>query len=443
MAFDSTQLHRHLAKLGRHGTASRYVVAFSGGLDSTVLLHALAVSQGTDAMPILAVHIDHGLQAGSGDWATHCQQFAESLQVEFVSIEVEVDRNSGQGLESAARGVRYGALQKLLQPDDWLLTAHHEDDQAETLLLNVLRGSGVAGIAGIGEKQPMGAGWLVRPLLNTPQKDLRSYAEDCNLAWLEDPSNTDNRFDRNFLRNEILPRFAERWPAGPARLARSAALAGEASTVLEQLADSDLEAVGQPARLEIQALLALSDERQRNLLRRALKLGGLSGAPEASLRRILDELIPARADAEPLVRWSGGEARRYRNGIYLLPEMSDVPAVANGLIGAGQPCLDLGTLGTLTISGNAPQKIQADVLSAGLSLRFRTGGETIRPAGRRRTHKLKKLLQEKGVVPWMRERIPLLYCEDQLVAVADLWVAEPYADERGAGIEWRSSTAIF
>ena len=429
--------------LGRRDSAARFIVAFSGGLDSTVLLHALATRHRSDAAPVLAVHIDHGLHANAGDWVAHCRKVAKSLQVDFVSLAIEVDRNSGLGPEAAARSARYSALRELLQPNDWLLTAHHQDDQAETLLLNVLRGSGVAGIAGIGEKQSMGDGWLVRPLLRQPRSELRSYAQDHSLVWLEDPSNSDISFDRNYLRNEVLPLLSKRWQAGPARLARSADLAGEASALLEQLADIDLRAVGSPSRLAIPPLLALPGERQRNLLRRALKLADLPGAPESALRQILDELIPARADAKPLVRWSGGEARRYRDCIYLLPELSAVPVVANRLIGADQPLLDLGTLGTLTLSDNAPRKIRADILAAGLALRFRSGGETIRPAGRHNTHKLKKLLQEKGVVPWMRERIPLLYREDELVAVADLWVADRYSDEHGAGIEWRSGTAIF
>lgn len=446
MSFNTAQLHRRLSALAADGKPSRFVVAFSGGMDSTVLLHALGAGENVCAIPIVALHVDHGLHADAGRWEEHCRALATSMALAYDSVSITVERNAGRGLEAAAREARYRALQQRMRSGDWLLSAHHRDDQAETLLLNLLRGSGMAGMAGIGEKQQFGPGFLVRPLLDVARRDLRAYADTHALEWLDDPSNKDCRFDRNFLRREILPLLSRRWPAAKSRLAHSAALAGEARTLLDELADEDLALVGFPAnpdRIGIAALLRLSDARQRNLLRRALRRCGLAAAPATRLRQILDELIPARPDAGPLVAWPGVRVRRYRDCIYLQAELTEPDKPAKRVLGAGNNTLALGSLGHLRIVEGAAQGIRPELLAAGLGVRFRAGGEEIRPPGHACTHKLKKLLQQKAVVPWMRDKIPLLYAGEMLVAVADLWVAAGAADAGGQGIEWLDHPAIF
>ena len=443
MSFDSTQLQDRLLALAADARPSRYVVAFSGGLDSSVLLHALQARTIDIATPVLALHVDHGLQSDAGEWEKHCRATAAAMDTDYKSLSIVVPQDSGLGLEAAARQTRYQALQQCMRAGDWLLSAHHQEDQAETLLLNLLRGSGLAGLAGIGEMQAFGPGFLVRPLLHVARKDLESYAALHGLNWLEDPSNVDRRFDRNFLRHEILPALAERWPSASSRLARSAELAAEAAMLLGELADDDLHLSEQGGRLDIRALSALSDARQRNVLRRALRNAGLPSAPATRLRQILDELIPAKADAEPLVSWPGAEVRRYRNHIYLLPGPGEwaVPS-EQALVIAGNT-LDIGSLGQLRLKPDATPGIRADVVGEGLTVRFRTGGEEIRPVGHPCTHKLKKLLQQKGVVPWMRDKIPLLWSGSRLVAVGDLWIAAEVADKQGLGVEWRNHPPIF
>ena len=443
MPFTSEHLQNRLSALASDNPPARFIVAFSGGLDSTVLLHALERAKAEFAVPIIAIHVEHDLHADSGKWDAHCRAAASALELDYDSIPVVVDRESGLGLEASARAVRYQALQKLMQPGDWLLSAHHQDDQAETLLLNLLRGSGMAGMAGIGVKQAFGPGFLVRPLLDVARAELQAYASSYSLAWLDDPTNAETAFDRNYLRHEILPLLAERWPAASARLARSAELAGEASALLDQLADDDLLSLGQAQRLEINALAALSDARQRNVLRRAIKRSGLGSAPATRLRQIIDEMIPARADAEPLVHWPGVEIRRYREFIYLLPEFPDSPPQPGHPLGSDDLSVDLGSLGRLSLHDNGTTCISPGVIESGLEVRFRVGGEEIRPAGHECTHKLKKLLQQKGVVPWMRDKIPLLYSGDRLVAVADLWVAAGDAGETGLCISWEGHPAIY
>ena len=348
---------------------------------------------------------------------------------------------SGKGPEASAREARYTALHAELEHNDWLMSAHHREDQAETLLLNLVRGSGPAGIAGIGAMRRFGPGWLARPLLEFGRASLVDYAERQKLQWVDDPSNADRRFDRNFLRHEVLPRLKSRWPDIAARLERSAQHAGEASLLLANLANIDLDALGgRPQRLPIDGLLGLSEARQRNLLRHALRRLGLSTPTAMQLSRILVDVIPAREDAQPLVTWPGASVRRYRNGLYLLPEKLVEPP---GPIAIATEEVALGVgLGVLQLVPDAEQGLSAGLLEHGLRVDFRQGGEEFQPQGQTHTRKLKKLLQEEGVVPWMRDRLPLLYAGDELVAVGDLWLAASAVSAPGVAVRWKDRPAL-
>ncbi len=442
MTFNARILQQQLAELEKIAPKpTRYVVAFSGGLDSTVLLHALKSSTQASDVPIVAVHVDHDLQAESASWNAHCRSCAEGLGVEYRCRTVTVQLESGKGPEASAREARYTALHAELGYGDWLLSAHHREDQAETLLLNLVRGSGPAGIAGIGAIRRFGPGWLARPLLDVTRADLQEFAESEGLQWVDDPSNQDRRFDRNFLRHDILPRLKSRWPDISARLQRSARHAGEASGLLANLAEIDLERLGgRPERLPIDGLLELSAARQRNAIRHALRLLGLATPTAVQLARILNELIPAREDAQPLVTWPGASVRRYRNGLYLLPEKL-VDAPPPGTVCGNEIALGTG-LGVLQFESGAEHGLAEPVFEQGLRLGFRQGGEEFQPEGQAHTRKLKKLLQETGVVPWMRDRVPLLFSGERLVAVADLWIAAGAAATPGVGIRWRGRPAL-
>ncbi len=448
MTFNSKVLLSRLAKLAEGiDKPRRFLVAFSGGMDSTVLLRSLAASTDKHRTPILAIHINHGLHDEASEWAAHCRTVAADLEVPFVSETVGIDDNSGLGPEAAARQARYDAFRPFVEEGDWLLSAHHEDDQAETLLLNLMRGSGLAGLAGIGAIQSFAGGMLVRPLLGVSGASIEAYAEAHKLRWIDDPSNLDTRFDRNFLRQEIIPAIAQRWPGVSVRLGRSAELAGEASELLNDLAELDLDAVStgvKPDRLDIDGLKSLSEKRQRNVLRYAARKCGLPAPPATRLYQITHELIPAREDAQPLVGWPGAEIRRYRDKLYLLAETTpeEKPAVTE--LTADGCWLDLGTgKGQMRLEAGVDGGIDREAVKGGLALRFRQGGEEFCPAGRKRTHKLKKLLQEDGVVPWMRQSIPLLYSGDCLVAVGDLWVAADASKVNGYGVHWRNRPALY
>lgn len=447
MTFDTEMLLSRLAELEK-GIARprRYLVAFSGGIDSTVLLHALAASADRHRTAVVAVHVNHGLHEDAPRWEQHCREAAAALGLPFVGRTVTVDDRSGLGPEASARQARYAALCDIVEDGDWLVSAHHEDDQAETLLLNLMRGSGLAGLAGIGAIQEFGGGMLARPLLGVGGNAIEAYAKAHGLSWIDDPSNRDTAFDRNYLRRRILPALAERWPGVALRLGRSAELAGEASELLNDLAELDLATLGaasRPDRLAVDGLAALSEKRQRNLLRHAIRRCGLPAPPSTRLYQITHELIPAKEDAQPLVHWPGAEVRRYRGKLYLLAEPGAGDGEATTRLGADGQWLELGQgRGQLSLEAGVDGGIDGEVVRDGLQLKFRQGGEEFCPAGRRRSRKLKKLLQEDGVVPWMRQRIPLLYAGDRLVAVGDLWVAADASKGKGYGVRWRNRPAL-
>ena len=444
MTFNSEVLLHALTALGKDtARPKRYIVAFSGGLDSTVLLHALASGFELHGVPLLAIHIDHGLQKESDQWAEQCRSAVADVGVDFQSKRVTVDSAAGKGLEAAARDARYAALASLMSPGDWLLSAHHQDDQAETLLLNLLRGSGPAGIAGIAAIRVFADGWLARPMLSFSRDSLLEYALQHDLRWIEDPSNSDHSFDRNFLRHEILPKLETRWPGLAKRFYRSSRIAGDTASLLDDLGAIDAQALGdRHDRLRVDDLKSLSPERQRNVLRYAIRQLGLPTPSAAQLQRVLDEVVAARDDAEPILKWNGVEVRRYRNCVYLMaPDLVQKPADTSLPKGCDRVELGHG-LGALRLEPDAAQGLDGKLLERGLELRYRQGGEKLRLVDQSHTKTLKNLLQEKSIVPWMRDRIPLVFAGEQLVAVADLWLAADAASTPGVAIHWEDRPPI-
>lgn len=444
MSFDQETLLLKLADLqDAAGPPTRFVIALSGGLDSSVLTHVLATSRDEHGVPMLAVYVDHGLHTDAASWGEHCEQFATDLNIDFASAVVAVNLSSGQGPEAAAREARYAALRNFLEPGDWLLSAHHLDDQAETVLLNLMRGSGTSGLAGISRARRLAGGWLVRPLLDTPRSELQEYASAHALDYIADPSNLDQQFDRNYLRHEVLPRLDARWPDAAGRIRRSSGLAREATMLLAELAEIDRqEFADRSDRLSISELAKLPAERQRNLLRYVILELGLPLPGAVHLEQIVNELVGARKDAQPLVAWPGARARRYRDRLYLLAAEDLEPESNEVLKLSGDQVILPGGLGTLVLKEGAEKGLDPALVKRGIELRYRAGGEEFKPAGQPHTRKLKKLLQEEGVVPWMRERLPLLYADGRLVAVADLWIAADAFAEPGTAVEWRNRPAI-
>ncbi len=413
----------------------RVTVGFSGGLDSTVLLAALCRLDWP--VRVRAAHVDHGLHPHSADWRAHCAAAAADLGAEFAASRVAVDRTSKQGLEAAAREARYRALGELLAPGEWLLTAHHADDQLETLLLRLLRGTGVRGLRGILPFAPFHSGWLGRPLLAFTREELRSQAEQSKLAWIEDPSNLDERHDRNYLRARVLPALRARWPTAAQHGVRLAQQMTDAERLLESVAAEDAHALAAAWHLPRSALAPLEPARQRNLLRHLLRAVDLAPPSARTLDELRTALLEARAESRTHVRWPGGEGRVFGEALYLmapLPPPSPPDYAAH--IGVGSTWL--GPEGRLAL---APARDGAGLpqswLDDGLTLRFRAGGERFKPLGREHHHSLKSLFQERGIVPWMRGRVPLLFHGAALAAIGDLWVSAHSGAAPAAEPRWR------
>jgi tRNA(Ile)-lysidine synthase len=429
----------------RHPPAPRYWVAYSGGMDSHALLHLCARLRDSQEQPFefRAIHVHHGLHPAADAWVDHCAQTCDALKLPFLPVRVDARARPGESPEEVARNARYAALGGHLSANDRVLTAQHRDDQAETLLLQLVRGAGLAGLAAMPECAPLALGFLLRPLLHFSRAELLAYAQENGLLWIEDTSNEDTAFDRNFLRREIIPRLEQRWPGLNKALSRTAGHCAEAQLQLGELSKgwcrTALNADGQS--LGVARLRSFRTAEQRLVLREWFRLRGFRMPPQAVIETILQEVLPARADKMPRVCWSEGEVRRYRDGLYLLPPQAPFDK-ATVLAWDGQGSLELTDgNGELAAEASSSRGIAEAIWRSGeISVRYRQGGERCRLPGRSGTHELKKLFQEAGIPPWLRERTPLVYIGGELAAVAGSWVCAPFAGKPGEGtidLIWR------
>ncbi|GAB2505358.1 tRNA lysidine(34) synthetase TilS [Pseudoxanthomonas sangjuensis] len=413
------------------------LVAFSGGLDSTVLLHALAADASLRVGGLRAVHVHHGLQADADDWAAHCRRFCDALEIPLAALRVEVDRESGRGPEAAARHARYRAIADAMGEGEVLVTAHHRDDQAETFLLRALRASGPDGLAAMRPWRRFAGGWHWRPLLDTPRSELLDHAQRNRLSWIEDPSNADRDFDRNFLRNEVMPLLRQRWPQADAAFARSAALNAEAADLLAHEDAHALAAAAtpDPHELSVPALLALPTARRSRVLRRWIDGLELPPLPANGIERIETEILPAPDDAEARFDWSGASIRRWRDLLRAEWTRTPLPPKWSQEWDGRLPLL-LPDGGWLALEG-------ADALPVPVRAHARRGGERIALPGRGHASELKKLLQERGVPTWTREVMPLLSTTDgELLAAGDAILSarlDTWLKERDARLVWREA----
>lgn len=425
-----------LAQLDFPAGSERVVVAYSGGLDSTVLLHALAARRHLLPGPLHAVHVDHGLQPESPQWAEHCRTTAERLDVGFDALQAQVDLDAGIGPEAAAREARFDSLAGLLEAGDCLLTAQHADDQAETFLLQALRGAGPSGLAAMPARRPLGDAWLLRPLLRWSRAELENWADHNDLDWIDDPSNASEDFDRNYLRHRVMPVLRQRWPAFATTLSRAARHCADAADInaglgQELLAASD--AAGDC--LPLAALAGLDEPRQRVLLRSWLD-SHAAPVPSEAVLETMRGLCGPRAEGAGEVHWAGHVLRRHREALHLELDAADAPRA--GEWDTASPFELGGSWGRLR--RRSASGVGLDPAIRRLQLGYREGGERLQPAGSSMHRELKKLLQEAGIPRWQRSQLPLLYHDGELVAVGDRWISEAASvDSGGWQIEWQDS----
>jgi tRNA(Ile)-lysidine synthase len=392
------------------------------------LLHALNLSADKLAAPLRAVHVHHGLLPDADRWTEHCRTTTKRLAVPCDILSVNAAPRPGESPESRARQARYGALAAHLPDRAMLLTAHHRDDQAETVLLQLLRGAGPAGLAAMAALAKRDFGWLGRPLLDIEQIDVRAYAERHALVWVDDPSNADTRLDRNYLRLEVMPLLRARWPGLGVALARSAGHCAAAERLTAARGARLLATATSSDRyqLPLAYLLQQTVDDQALLLRHWLVAGGLPLPDANRLRRLVSEVALAGANAMPMVRWPGAEVRRWRGALYAMPTLPEIPDAAQIAWPTGRALALPGGLGELVL-GESGLALDAGVIESGkLSVRFRGEGVAATPAGRKGRRSFKRLCQDWGIPPWLRQRIPLFYVDDRLVAIGDLLACEPF-----------------
>ncbi|MDD2109558.1 tRNA lysidine(34) synthetase TilS [Pseudomonas asiatica] len=396
--------------------APTWYIAFSGGLDSTVLLHLLAdYARNHASPPLRAIHVHHGLQPAADAWPAHCQTICDNLGIELQVIHVQV--TPGASLEQAARDARYAAFRQALGPGDILFTGQHRDDQAETLLFRLLRGAGLRGLAAMPGQRALGEGSLVRPLLGCSRQQLQDHAQANGLAWIEDPSNADTQFARNYLRSEVFPLLKQRWPQASQNLARAAEHLGEAQGLLDELAQDDLALAGEGApvawpgldSLDLATLVALSPARQRNALQ--YWLSRRTRLPDTRHWAGWADLRDAAADAQPAWQLADGQLLRSHGRIWWLS--GDWLQLPVGKLAWADPAKPL------PLPGNGSVRLVGAAPLHGLRIAYRQGGEVLDLPGRGRRD-LKRLLNELQVPLFLRPRLPLLYQGERLLAVANL-----------------------
>ena len=409
---------------------ARVYIGYSGGVDSHVLLH-LCTSITRLKDKITAVYVHHGLQAEAESWARHCKKTTESLGIDFILLRVNADARQGESPEEAARNARYNAFRSLIGVDDVLLIAQHREDQLETVLLQLFRGSGLRGLSAMPEIMAFGHGVMLRPFLNVSKLAIDDYAQAHALNWVDDPSNLSNDYDRNFLRNAVLPLLKQRWPACDKTVARSARHCADAQVVISAVAEELFLQVFNIAdkTLCISQLKSYEITQQQLVIRTWFQVLNLKMPAQAFVERLQSEVLLAREDSDPVLSGQGYCVRRYRDKLYCLKKVS-TEIVRDSVWPTGQASIRVSDHQILFCVVSSVGICREQWQSAAIVVKARHGGEKIRLPGRQGHHALKKLFQEAGIPPWEREAIPLVYLDGKLAAVGDLWISADFYSEK-------------
>ena len=411
--FGSKALSEALKKLP---TPRKYWVGFSGGADSTALLLALHNVQGL--IPFQAIHFHHGLNEEADAWLDHCEDFCATREIPFTSQSLNLPEICNSNIEESARDCRYQAISELLGSDEMYLTAHHADDVAETLFINLMRGSGLEGLASIPELRQLAAGWVARPLLDRRRTELEDYLSRNRVKWLEDPSNKDQSYDRNYLRNQLFPTLKHRWPGLITRLNRSARIARSTSEVLADFITRQFsELLDDPHRMPLDSLRELESPMQALVLRQWLRMRGVTALPESRMLEFLDQLRKADSNSRAEVRWKQWQLKLYKPYIWL--QDTSIPDRCGRHPWTAGMKMELDQRhGYLELQGeikSIPKGWQIDSRQEGNRIQLTAGGSR---------SKLKELFRQSGIPPWLRPAIPVLYWQGEAVAVGDWIIAD-------------------
>lgn len=420
---------------------NNYIAGFSGGADSTALLHALGRIQNQLDTPVSAVHVNHGLHDDADLWQSQCENFCRQNKIKLVCLKVKLENCSGKGVEAEARQLRYEAISTLLEPGACLLTAHHADDQAETLLLNLMRGSGVDGLSAMPESRPLGQGILQRPLLGFQNKALRDYLRENNIEWTEDPSNLHLNHDRNFVRHEIIPLLENRWPEVSKRLLLTRKAMTDARYLLEGLADDYLDKnLAHAFVLQVTSQAFDHVELLKLVIRRWMKNTAAPTIPAYQLESFCAQLRQANSDHKVSIAWAGWILRLYKHQLWLQTNEEVLPCPTVKWPG-DRTGVDLGSdIGRLVLhdNGNRSRGWPGPQGELSVGARINITESVICQGGHHKN--LKNLFQQAGIPPWLRDCIPLCKLDHELVAIGDWCFSEQFAawlSENDIKLSWR------
>ena len=430
-----------LTALTPYLAAKRFYIAYSGGMDSHVLLHLSAAIKPIKRQ-LRAVYVHHGLQMEADHWAEHCAETADQLAVEFIMLRVCAVAKSGESPEAAAREARYQALRTLIEEQDVLLLAHHQEDQLETVLLQLFRGAGIMGLSGMPAVSPFAQGVMLRPLLDVSRQMIESYADQQGLNWIEDSSNQDCKFRRNFLRHQVIPLLKQHWPAVAKTVSRSAGHCAETQTYINTIASDLFKRVFNPTdrTLSISQLLIHNRYQQQLIVRKWFQVYGERMPAERFIETIFSDVIRAGQGRDPVLQGQGVCVRRYRDKLFIIKAK---PVLENQCIAwsSQQMTLQLKNNGQLQIIKASLGIAMEHWHAADITVSYRKGGENLPLPGRKGHHTLKKLLQESAVPPWQRASIPLIFIDGQLAAVADKWISSDFYCRKNQGcyvLKWQT-----
>lgn len=422
-------LYAHTRQLLDAQSSRHFVLAFSGGVDSRVLLELLARYRNERAISVQAVHVHHGLSLHADEWAERCQQWCKAVNIPLSIERVSLDTASGESIEKLARDARYKALATYMESNRLLLLGQHADDQLETFLLALKRGSGPKGLASMAQQAPFANGQLLRPLLSVSREQIEQFARQQQLQWVEDESNQDERYERNFLRHRVTPVLSERWPGIRHAVQRSAQLCAEQEELLAELLNDALNAATQSdGSLSVAALLPHSDALRRQLLRYWLASQGQPMPSRVQLEVLWREVAQAEDDANPKLKLGECEIRRFHQRLYCVPLAQDVSAWQQPLLSENRLLLP-DNLGSLMLVTSAQGNLRLPADDAPFWVTFNPEGLSACPVGRAGSRKLKKLFQEYQVPSWLRRRTPIVMHQNKVVAVANLFVDRDFSGQ--------------
>lgn len=424
--------------LGKLSHPNRFLVCCSGGLDSSVLLHLFYQLKPMLTVPIQVIYVDHGLHQDSRIWQSHCESLCADYELSYLPFAVHTRPDKGESLEAWAREQRYDLIRKHMQQHDVIFTAHHLDDQVETFFLQAIRGAGPRGLSAMPGIKEFGPGIMARPLLNVKRSTLQHYAYKHALKWVDDPANTDVRHDRNYLRKEIMPAILQRWPGSLKSLERVTKQQHEASELLHEMAHQDFQSVysARNDALCISGMQHFSDARIKNLIVYWFRKKALPLPAACHFQTILSDVFLSHRERSPCVNWQDVECRRYGDYLYILraETNSNIPSVMEW--GVHSP-LRFASGEVSLIKSSGPGFNSASMNNARVTIRFRQGGETIRPYPSGLTKTVKKLFREQRILPWYREKIPMIYINDRLAVIPGICIdSDFYTGNNASRIVW-------